>query len=275
MPYNRIESYSAQRTQHFSRGVQEAPRLSPPALTKALRNATSESDVKSIWNKYRTQFNEIHYSAMWSSLAHKNARIETSTDSELLEETRKQLKKCQARQLATIANAITHIQIIGPVCQEELTHCWKEIACSVPDKQGFEDFKPQELAMLTNGLSKAEGKKVKNALKSIAQELPCRDLKDFKPQELAMLANGLLKVEGEEVESALKSIAQELSRRDLKDFNPQDLAMLANGLSKAEGKEVERALKSIAQELTRRDFKDKGFERQHLAMLANGLSKAE
>src|SRR6185295_12767259 len=209
MPYNRIESYAAQRTQHFSRVSQEASYLSPPALTVALKEATSEGDVKSIWNRYRTLFNKIHYSAMWSSLVHKNARIETSADSELLQETRKQLKKCQARQLATIANAITRIQVIGQICQEELTHCLEEIACRVPDKQGFENFTPQGLAMLTNGLSKAEGKGVKNALKSIAQELTHRDLKDFNPQDLAMLANSLLKAEGEEVESALKSIAKE------------------------------------------------------------------
>src|SRR6185295_5062490 len=273
MPYNRIESYSAQRTQHFSRGAQEAHRPTPQALTIALKEATSEDDVKSIWNRNRTQFNKIHYSAMWSSLAHKRARIETSADSELLQATRKQFKKCQARELSAIAHAISCIEVRGSVCREELTHCWEEIACSVSDKQGFKDFNPQDLAMLTNGLSKVEGKEVERALKSIAQELTHRDFKDFKPQGLAMLANGLSKVEGEEVESALKSIAQELPRQDFKDFKPQGLAMLSNGLSKVEGEEVESALKSIAQELPRQDFKD--FKPQGLAMLANGLSKAE
>jgi len=119
--------------------------------------------------------------------------------------------------------------------------------------------------MLANGLSKAEGEEIENALKAIAEEISRRDLENVTSQHLAMLVNGLSKVEGEEIGNALKSIAKEVNWRGLKNFTSQHLAMLANGLSKVEGEEIENTLKLIAEEITQRDLKD--FKSQYLAIL--------
>ena len=145
----------------------------------------------------------------------------------------------------------------------------------------------QHLAMMANGLSKAEGADVQQALGHMAKAINKRKNSltidaGWNAQTLAVLANGLSKAEGADVQQALGNLAKAINKR--KDsltidagWNAQHLAMMANGLSKAEGADVQQALGHMAKAINKRKDSltiNAGWKAQHLAMMANGLCKA-
>src|SRR6185295_2184626 len=133
MPHNRIDSSSTRNTYYPLQVTHDSPGLLPKVLTSVLKKTRSAEGVKAIWWMHGKQFNEIHYSAMWTSLASKKASIESEADSRLLQATYKQFGRNDSRGLSNIANALSHIPVKGQICLDELALCWKELASSVLD----------------------------------------------------------------------------------------------------------------------------------------------
>ncbi|MFC3654633.1 hypothetical protein FZ025_10775 [Xanthomonas hyacinthi] len=214
------------------------------------------------------------------------------------------LSALQARTLAMMANGFEHLfdkTIEAQAAPQPLLRGAVEDGGAALGEMGREvavrlssatdrlpAFNPQDVAMLTNALSKApQSSDSVEGLMALGREMVRRDglrggFADYTDQQLSMVVHGLAKAFDEnDCRSGLIAVGREVGRRadaqgGLPGYDARNLSMLVGGLAKAsEDPHARDALLKAGCEVVLRAHAPDGLSRlspQCLAMLAKGLS---